>query len=72
MNSYHRKQPRKLHLPRCHWNKKHGRYIKVKFPYDTLSQAEEYIKENNLVGYEAYLCPICNKYHIGHKNGNKR
>ena len=67
MTKYHRKVPRQLHLPRTHWNIQRGKVHKAKLPYESQEEAEEFIEVHHLQGYTSYLCPVCNKYHIGHK-----
>lgn len=55
-------------LPRCHWNKQHGRKRKAKRAFNTIEDANKYIEEKNIgLKYRSYKCPICNKYHIGHR-----
>ena len=57
------------YLPRCHWNKQRGRKITAKRAFETLQEATKYLKSDNLQKqYNAYLCDICKKWHIGHKN----
>lgn len=56
-------------LPRCHWNKQKGRKRKAKRSYQTKEEVDKYIKEKRLIDkYSSYKCPVCGKYHIGHKN----
>lgn len=58
-------------LPRCHWNKQHGRRRRAKIPFDTKAEANQYIEQRNLqIKYRSYKCPVCGKYHIGHRNKN--
>lgn len=56
-------------LPRCHWNKQHGRRRKAKRAFDTIFDANQYIEKRNLQSkYKSYQCPVCGKFHIGHRN----
>ena len=53
------------YLPRCHWNKQHGKHIRAKRIFETEQEAIDYMKYRNLeVKYNAYQCPICGKWHI--------
>lgn len=68
---------RQLSMPRCHWNKQHGKHIRAKRIFKTLQEAEEYIEKRNLKvqGYNAYMCNVgepegCYHYHIGHNHSN--
>lgn len=56
-------------LPNCHWNNKSkSAHRKRKKTYETLEEANAYIKKHNLGNdYIAYYCSYCSKYHIGHK-----
>ena len=54
------------YLPRCHWNKQHGKRIVSKMGFETINEETEYISNKNLKNYMAYECPICHKFHIGH------
>lgn len=65
---YNRKLPPECHLPREHWNKKHGRLRKAKIAYETKEEAEEFLAKYRLKGFTVYLCHYCHKYHIGHSN----
>lgn len=57
-----------MHLPRCHYNKQHGRRTTAKRPFETESEAILYMEKRNLISkYNAYQCRICKKWHIGHK-----
>ncbi len=61
------KLPRKRFNPDpCHWTKCKGNKWKQKIQYETEEEAE--LKIHPLQGMHAYLCPICNKWHLGHKN----
>ena len=54
-------------LPNCHWNtKRKSAKRKQKRSYDTQEEAELVIKRTHLQDYIAYICPYCNKWHIGH------
>lgn len=54
-------------LPRCHWNKQHGKKRRAKRAFETEQEAIEYMEYRHLENrYTAYQCPICNKWHIGH------
>lgn len=64
IKQFPKKLIREKKYPRCHYTKKRGK-IKPKKPYDSLQAAEEFIKKHHLVNYKAYLCPYCNKWHIG-------
>ena len=59
------KRIREKNYPRCHWTRKRGRW-KPKFPYNSQTAAEEFIRERHLTDYEAYRCPVCHKWHIGY------
>lgn len=59
---YNRKQP-KRNYPHCHWTKQK----KAKKAFETLASANKYINDLHLDGYTAYVCPVCCKWHIGHK-----
>ena len=62
------KIPNNNALPRCHWNKQHGRKRRAKRAFETPEEAITYIRERNLVNkYNYYKCRVCSKYHIGHK-----
>lgn len=50
--------------PRCHYNSKG----KTKKQFETKDDAAQYIFKKHLQGYTIYLCKVCNKYHISHKN----
>ena len=53
-----------------HWTKKVHSW-KVKVAYETEDDAWEFLNQNpklKVMGYVAYRCKTCNKYHIGHKN----
>ena len=54
----------KMSYPRRHYNSQK----KAKKQFQTIKEAENYIKERNLKGYTIYLCDICSMYHISHKN----
>ena len=53
--------------PRCHYNSKG----KSKKQFSSVKEAEEYISSHKLSGYTIYLCRVCNKFHISHKNKQK-
>lgn len=60
-----------INLPRCHWNKQHGRHIRAKRQFNSLQDAVDYINNRNLQNrYDAYKCKVCKKWHIGHKPEN--
>ena len=50
--------------PRCHYNFKG----KAKMAFDSEEEARKYIKAKHLKGYTVYICRVCNKYHISHRN----
>lgn len=56
-------------LPNCHWNtKRSGANRKKKQQYETEDDALAFLKKHNLSDdFVAYLCPYCNKWHIGHR-----
>lgn len=70
MYRYFPKKPGRRNYPRCHYTKKKGRW-KPKFPYDSESLANQFIKERKLKDYEAYRCPVCHKWHIGYHKREK-
>lgn len=51
--------------PRCHYTRKRNSW-KPKVPYDTRQEADGFIRKRRLKYYESYLCPVCNKWHIGY------
>lgn len=53
--------------PRCHYNSKG----KSKKQFETEKEAQDYIAAHKLSGYAIYLCRVCNKFHISHKNKPK-
>jgi hypothetical protein len=53
--------------PRCHYNSKG----KSKKQFETEKEAQDYIAAHKLSGYTIYLCRVCNKFHISHKNKPK-
>ena len=57
-------------LPRCHWNapKQCSSKRKAKRSYETQEEADNAIRKLKKDGYRSYLCPYCNKWHIGHLN----
>lgn len=59
-------------LPNQHWNKtKKKSHRKSKRIYSTLEEANTFIKKHKLEEkFIAYICPYCNKIHIGHKQKN--
>lgn len=59
---YKRKIPKNKY-PHCHWSKTK----KAKKSFETLFSANKYINDLHLTGYTAYVCPVCCKWHIGHK-----
>lgn len=60
------------YLPREHWNRQHGRTRKAKQPFDSVQQAQQYLREHGITeSYRAYKCSVCGKYHIGHRHYNK-
>ena len=36
--------------------------------FESEEEARKYIKVKHLKEYTVYLCRVCNKYHISHKN----
>lgn len=58
----HPKKPRRKHLPRAHYNKRHRSKVAFADP----ETAKAYISKHHIYNVEIYLCPICNFYHIGH------
>lgn len=63
------KLPRKRFNPdSCHWTRvKHSKW-KTKVEYETEEDAKAALTTHlKLQGMHAYLCPICNKWHLGHK-----
>ena len=53
-----------------HWTRKVHSW-KAKVAYETEDDALEFLNQNpklKVMGYVAYQCKMCNKYHIGHKN----
>lgn len=56
-------EPRK----RAHYNRKGV----AKQPFETEDQAFCFIRGKKLRNYVPYLCPLCSKYHIGHKEKTK-
>lgn len=65
------KLPRKRFNPDpCHWTKCKTNKWKQKVQYETEEDAKAELKAHpslKLQGMHAYLCPICNKWHLGHK-----
>lgn len=59
---YNDKKPRGPRK-RMHYNRKGME----KQPFDSEGQAMQYIKGKRLMHYVSYLCPLCNRYHIGMK-----
>ena len=53
--------------PRCHYSSKG----KSKKQFETEKEAQDYIAAHKLSGYTIYLCRVCNKFHISHKNKPK-
>lgn len=52
-----------------HWTRKSHSW-KAKVSYDTEDDAYEWLNQQPRLlseGYKAYLCKVCNKWHIGHK-----
>lgn len=39
---------------------------KSKNTYESEKDALKYVSKHKLYGMKAYLCRVCNKYHIGH------
>jgi hypothetical protein len=54
----------KMSYPRRHYNSQK----KAKKQFQTIEEAEDYIKQRKLEGYTIYFCDICSMYHISHKN----
>lgn len=67
------KQPyKRLQMDKQHWTKKHGCSWKAKVTYESEDEAWEFLNQHPKlvsIGYTAYRCRICNKFHIGHKDG---
>lgn len=56
-------------IPRCHWNKQHGRRRKAKRAFESAYKAGGHIMKHHLEDkYQSYKCDVCGKWHIGHKN----
>lgn len=59
-----------LHPDPRHWTRKpKSNSWKAKVAYESEEEAEEYLQTNirlKEIGYSAYLCPVCNKWHVGH------
>ncbi len=64
------KQPYKRFEPDpCHWTRTEARHWKQKKAYDTEDEAEEWLNQRPKLseqGMKSYLCPICQKWHLGH------
>lgn len=53
------------HIPhRVHYTRKKNQW-KPKHPFDSKDAAQDYIVHYKRIGYKAYVCPICGKWHIG-------
>lgn len=64
------KMPRKKFTPDpCHWTKCKYNKWKQKIAYDSEEDANLNLKDKNMC---VYICPICNKWHIGHKQFNNK
>lgn len=71
MSRYYDKKPQKRFSPSPeHWTRKlHSNSWKAKVAYDTEDLAWEEIKARQdliTLGYVAYQCGECGKWHIGH------
>lgn len=66
--TYHNKQPLStLHPAPCHWTRK-GNSWKAKVKYESEEEAAEYLMSRpGLIGlgYVAYQCLVCYKWHVG-------
>lgn len=51
---------------RCHYTRKNGKW-KRKRQFKSKKAALSFIAKNKLLGYSVYKCPVCDKWHIGHK-----
>lgn len=51
-------------IKRYHYTRKKGAW-KAKKPFETEQEALDYIKKYKMDNYVAYICPTCNKWHIG-------
>lgn len=60
MRRIYNKQPQE-HRKRSHYNRKGI----AKQAFATEEAALQYIAAKRLQGYLAYLCPVCNHWHIG-------
>jgi hypothetical protein len=49
-----------------HWTKK-GAKLMPKKPFESESEANEFLRIYGIKHYNAYLCADCGKWHIGHK-----
>lgn len=49
-----------------HWTKK-GAKLMPKKPFESKSEANEFLRIYGIKHYNAYLCADCGKWHIGHK-----
>ena len=61
---------KKKSLPRCHWNAKtkNKHHRKTKTSYNSYEEAMKFLIKHKLENeFTVYKCPICNKYHVGHK-----
>lgn len=56
------KIPYERSRPRQHYTSKG----KCKETFESEIKANKYISRHKLYGMRAYLCNVCNKYHIGH------
>ncbi len=68
-NHYHNKRPPFRPDPE-HWTRKSSHGWKAKVIYDTEDDAYKWLNQQPRLlseGYTAYLCKVCNKWHIGHK-----
>lgn len=75
---YHDKRPQKRFSPSAeHWTRKqHSNAWKAKIAYETEDLAWEEIRGRQdllTLGYTAYQCKECGKWHIGHvHNGGEK
>ncbi len=54
----------KKNARRYHYTRKKGSW-KAKMPFETEQDALAFIKKYKMDKYVAYICPECNKWHIG-------
>ena len=56
-------------VKREHYSRKNGIW-KPKKSFETEQDAVSWIKKYKMIGYSAYICDVCGKWHIG-KKANK-